>query len=142
MVRERWFDLAIDEESSLKFDSPEYRSLVDLVEDLMDFADALSVFSLFWLWATKKLGKETKKIDSTMEWENIHDPYTREKVRGVWWLLNWSISSYLRSLSVGYALWTDLARLLSEQPERSTDLEIQRLIPVPPGVPPHAALRI
>ena len=131
MVRERWFDLALDDKSSLEFDSPEYRSLADFVEDMMDFAAALSVLTIFWMWVTKKLGIQRRGgIETTMEWENIRDPYTRNEARRILWLLDWSLTSYLRSLSLGYVLWTDLAQLLVEQPDHSIEIDIRRLIPV------------
>ena len=143
-LRERWFDLALDENSSLQFDSPMYIAMEGLLCGLLRSSKTLSVeliicFKVFELFRRGARDDARPKYDIESDINQIDDAYTRAKAISIWRWVPYSMHSYLCGTSALYFLW-DLARralIVHEEisPRAEKDIEVATVA----GYLPHPA---
>lgn len=119
-LREEWFDLALDERSSLEFDSRLYRSVEGTLCSMLRTADlytALSVVSIMVrIRLERNRGQEATKPALQDELNQIEDAYTMRKALEIWRRLTFSLHNYLCARSMGYLIWAIL--MIIRQPAK------------------------
>lgn len=113
-IREAWFDLALDERSSLEFDSRLYRSLERVMCTMLRLAGFYSVFALIYIVVRSRLGHESATTTLQDELSQINDTYTMRESLEIWGRLTHSLHAYLCSRSLVYAIWTILVQPAKE----------------------------
>ena len=113
-IREAWFDLALDERSSLQFDSPLYRSLEGVMCTMLRLAGFYSVIALIYIVVRSRLGHESATTTVQDDLNQINDTYTMRKSLEIWGRLTHSMHAYLCSRSLGYVIWTILLQPAKE----------------------------
>lgn len=143
-LRERWFDLALDDNSSLQFENQIYTTMEGLLCGLLRSSKTLSVelvvcLTVVELFRDRTLDNARTKYDIESELNQIEDSYTRAKALSIWRWVPYSMHSYLCGTSSLYFLW-DLARralIVHEEisPRAEKDIEVATLA----GYLPHPA---
>ena len=114
-IREAWFDLALDERSSLEFNSPLYRTLEGVMCTMLRLAGFYSVFALIYIVVRSRLGHESTTTTTLQdELNQINDTYTMRESLEIWGRLTHSLHAYLCSRSLVYAIWTILLQPAKE----------------------------
>lgn len=126
-LRERWFDLALDSDSTLQFDSPLYRSVEQSLCGMLQFAHRVS-FSFVVLM---RIGERIQNIESdvepieriTRDVKQIPDEYTRTKAVDIWTGIPAAILNHMVLTSIVFFLLAAIRfvlLLLRRRHERST----------------------
>ena len=146
-LRERWFDLALDEKSTLQFDSRLYFVMEGLLCGLLRSSKTLSIELVLCLKAFELFRRDGKrndepKYDIESEINQLDDPYTRSMALSIWRWVPYSIHSYLCGTSSLYLLW-DIARrviIVHEEisPRTEKDIELATMAGMA-GYRPHLA---
>ena len=140
-IREQWFDLALDENSSLKFDSPTYRRVEWLLCRMLASAALFTVFTIVYLNIRGIVVRDRDSgpgAESTLDNLNqIEDFYTRTKAVAIYRRIPFSMHHYLCGRSRIYLLALYVMTMFQPAPEsvRSESLveEIGRLLGPAPG---------
>ena len=105
-TRAQWFDLALDESSTLSFDSALYGKVEGLLCKMLRFAHRISFeFALLQRLQGSKPDTSTgDRMDSLID--ALPDDYTRDKARNIWKSNLRSLHRYFASGSTIYMLWT------------------------------------
>lgn len=104
-IREAWFDLALDEQSSLEFDSDLYRSMERVLCYVLRTAGFYSIASVIYFIIRKNATAEMT-IDSAIN--RIDDTYTMRKCIEVKRRLGYATHNYMCARSIVYRLWSIL----------------------------------
>ena len=127
-IREQWFDLALDEDSSLKFDSPIYRHVEWLLCRLLASAALFTVFTIVYLKIRNHVVRD-QDSDSNAEdtlqdrLNQIEDSYTRNKAVAIYRRTTFSMYHYLCARSLIYLLAVNVMTMFQPQPEESVRSE-------------------
>ena len=105
-TRGQWFDLTLDESSTLSFDSALYGEVEELLCKMLRFAHRITFgFALLQRLQGCKPDTSTRdRMDSLID--ALPDDYTRDKARSVWNSNLRSLHKYFASASMIYMLWT------------------------------------
>ena len=119
-IREAWFDLAVDERSSLEFDSDLYRSMERVLCYVLRTAGFFSVASVAYFIIRKHFGNKAEAAETTIESaiNRIDDTYTMQKCIEVKRRLSYATHNYLCARSIVYLLLSILLQP-SKEPTRS-----------------------
>ena len=109
-LRERWFDLALDSGSTIKFESLLYRSVEQSLCGMLQFAHRVS-FSFVVL---VRIGERIQNIETDVEpieritkgIGKIPDEYTHDKAVDIWDGIPMAIHNYMMSTSFVFFFWT------------------------------------
>lgn len=109
-LRESWFNLALDPNSSLLFDSSLYRSVEHSLCGMLRFAHRVS----FVFIVVEKVSERVQGVqmdvgpveEITRRVKKIPDEYTRTKALCIWDDIPRTILVYLLFTSVAFFLWT------------------------------------
>jgi hypothetical protein len=130
-IREEWFDLALDDRSTLRFDDDVYRHVERSLCGLLSFAEMLSVFVVVRLAILSRLSAESPKSEpadpTTSLINHIEDPDTRAKALAIWRRVSFSIHNYLCARSFFYLMFSTIQTMrqpVQEKPNlRSYDFD-------------------
>ncbi len=125
-LRERWFDLALDPDSTLQFDNPLYRSVEQSLCGMLQFAHRVS-FSFVVL---VRIGERIQNIETDVEpieriaknVKRIPDEYTRTRAVEIWTGIPVAILKHMMFTSLVFLLLTSIQfvlLLLRERPTRA-----------------------
>ena len=109
-LRERWFNLALEPDSSLEFDSSVYRSVEHSLCAMLRFAHRVS----FLFIVVEKTGERIRNVEMdvkpieqiTRSVNGISDEYTRTEALAIWNGISSSILRHLLFTSFLFSLWT------------------------------------
>ena len=109
-LREKWFNLALDPDSSLQFESSVYRSVEISLCGMLRFAHRVS----FLFIVVEKIGERIRNIKMdgkplariAKDVNSIPDEYTRERALAIWQSIPAAIMRYLLFTSFLFSLWT------------------------------------
>ena len=127
-IREQWFDLALDEDSSLRFDSPIYRRVEWILCRLLASAPLFTVFTIVYL-KIRNLVVGDPDSESTAEGtlqdrvNQIEDSYTRNKAVAIYRRITFAMYHYLCARSLIYLLAVNVMTMFQQEPEESVRSE-------------------
>jgi hypothetical protein len=109
-LREKWFNLALDPQSTLVFDSALYRSVEQWLCGILRFAHRISFFFII----VERISEHVQNVNvdvSPVEYiartvNNIPDEYTRKAALAIWKEIPWLILRYLLLTSFLFFFWT------------------------------------
>lgn len=115
-LRERWFDLALDPDSTLQFDNPLYRSVEQSLCGMLQFAHRVS-FSFVVL---VRIGERIQNIETDVEpieriaknVKRIPDEYTRTRAVEIWTGIPVAILKHMMFTSLVFLLLTSIQFVL------------------------------
>ena len=115
-LRERWFDLALDSNSTIQFESPLYRSVEQSLCGMLQFAHRVS-FSFVML---VQIGERIQNIETDVEpieritegIKKVPDEYTRNKAVEIRDGISVAIFNYMMSTSLVFLFWTTVQFVL------------------------------
>ena len=116
-IREAWFDLALDEQSSLEFNSELYRSMEGVLCTVLRTAGFCSVASVVYFVIRKHLGHKTEGTTLESDIDQIEDTYTMRKGIEINRRLVYALHNYLCARSIIYLVWNILLQP-SKEPSR------------------------
>ena len=108
-LRESWFNLALDPESTLEFDSSVYRSVEHSLCSMLRFAHRTSFAFIVWLRLGERIHharldvSQVERISQSIR--DISDDYTRKKALCIWNGIPAATHRYLVSTSLPFFLW-------------------------------------
>ena len=125
-LRERWFDLALDPDSTLQFDNPLYRSVEQSLCGMLQFAHRVS----FAFVVLVRIGERIQNIETDVEpieriaknVKRIPDEYTRTRAVEIWTGIPVAILKHMMFTSLVFLLLTSIQfvlLLLRERPTRA-----------------------
>ena len=108
-LRESWFNLALDPESTLEFDDSVYRSVEHSLCSMLRFAHRISFAFILWL----KVGERIRNVEFDISEvdvigqriKDIADEYTRNQALMIWKRIPVAIHIYLVITSMPFFLW-------------------------------------
>lgn len=131
-LREGWFDLALDPDSTLQFDSHLYRSVEQSLCGMLQFAHRVS-FSFVIL---VKIGESIQNIETDVEpieqiaknVKQIPDEYTRTTAVEIWTGIPMAILKHMMFTSLVFLFLTSIKFVLLLLRERPTQAARERLV--------------
>lgn len=111
-IREDWFDLALDADSSLEFNQNTYRRFESILCSLLANAEHLSVIALLAVLTRQRDQVQSERASYGYLIHQIQDIYTREKAEALWRRMAFSMHNYFCARSVLYLIWTNVRILL------------------------------
>lgn len=127
-IREQWFDLALDDNSSLRFDSPIYRHVEWLLCRLLASAALFTVFTIVYLKIRNLVVRDSDN-DLTAEGtlqdrvNQIEDSYTRNRAVAIYRRITFSMYHYLCARSLIYLLAVNVMTMFQPEPKESVRSE-------------------
>ena len=120
MVREGWFDLALDSSSTLEFEQPVYREFESTLFDLLETSEHMSMVHLIVI-LLQKASKRRSLYESVRD--QISDTYTCDQAAALWRRLCFYLHYYYCSSSIVYAGWAAFRALAQPaKPEPVPDM--------------------
>lgn len=109
-LREEWFNLAIDPDSTLVFESALYRSVEQWLCGILRFAHRISFFFII----VERINERVQNVDMdvspveqiTRTVNKIPDEHTRKAALAIWNEIPWLILRYLLLTSFLFFFWT------------------------------------
>ena len=110
LLRERWFDLALDPKSTLRFDSDLYRSVEQSLCGILRFAHRIS----FMFFVIQRVSERVQNIEMDVapverinkSVDSIDDDYTRNMAFQIWKDIPATMLVYMACTSILFGLWT------------------------------------
>ena len=110
LLRERWFDLALDPKSTLRFDSDLYRSVEQSLCGILRFAHRIS----FVFFVIQRVSERVQNIEMDVtpverinrSVDSIDDDYTRNRAFQIWNDIPATMLVYMACTSILFGLWT------------------------------------
>ena len=108
-LRESWFNLALDPESTLEFDDSVYRSVEHTLCSMLRFAHRISFAFIVWMKVGERILDVRFDISQVeiigQNIRDISDEYTRKKALRIWSGIPAAIHIYLMITSMPFFLW-------------------------------------
>ena len=109
-LRERWFDLALDPDSTLRFDSQLYRSVEQSLCGMLQFAHRVSFSFVVLVRIGERIGNIETDVEPieriTRNIKKIDDTYTRNKAVEIWTGIPVAILNHMVQTSIVFFLLT------------------------------------